>query len=616
MELLYKLNTSNKKLLFGVTATVAMASLLFASVYVSADIDPVACTDNGGGVSVAAFRADGITNIGGGTVTDGEMINYRATLFAAPLPNCAFEGGTWTLTTPNGVVHPLGVVPRIGGTGVASFSSALIPYTVNHANEVVDTMRHIDASTNYAGGMSHADTNDETTGPTLGASKILKVMHAPTVTTNIHNTAHGVITSAPTGATVHDNAVVTGQIGGPMPTGTVDFNVFNNTTCSASPASTQSNVALVDASAESNATVVPNTGMSYMAHYDGDSNYNPADGICEPLTATKLTPTVVTDIHNASEQVVTSVPEGSVVHDKATVSGSGPMPTGNVDFTFFMGANCSASSSASGVSVVDGAGVAHPSTSQGPLTPGSYSFLAHYQGDINYLEANAGCENLTVTANGRIVVDKITNPSGSAQSFTFNTTGTGYNGFSLMDTDAPNSQTLSPGTYSVSEAVLAGWTQTSVTCMSSNQNVENPASISLQSGETVTCTFTNTRDAVQYCSPGYWKQNHHFDSYVGYSPNDFFSTVFGESITIMWGAKGKPQPISNPTLLQVLEANGGGLSSLARATVGALLNASALNSGYTTAQVISMFNATYPGSNSDYEALKAQFTGSENCPLN
>jgi len=77
------------------------------------------------------------------------------------------------------------------------------------------------------------------------------------------------------------------------------------------------------------------------------------------------TPTVVTDIHNASEQVVTSVSAGTTVHDKATVSGNAGTPTGSVTFTFYTTAsNCTGASVASGTVALDGSGVAHPSTSQ------------------------------------------------------------------------------------------------------------------------------------------------------------------------------------------------------------------------------------------------------------
>src|SRR5216117_3245289 len=109
-------------------------------------------------------------------------------------------------------------------------------------------------------------------------------------------------------------------------------------------------------------------------------------------------------------------------------------------------------------------------------------------------------------AQGHIIVDKVTSPSGDPTSFSFSTTGTGYASFSLTDAATPNGQTLSPGAYSVSEAIPAGWVLTGLSCASSLGTstftttappVAGPgtatASITLAAGDTVTCTFTDTK---------------------------------------------------------------------------------------------------------------------------
>jgi hypothetical protein len=97
----------------------------------------------------------------------------------------------------------------------------------------------------------------------------------------------------------------------------------------------------------------------------------------------------------------------------------------------------------------------------------------------------------TNTKRGRIIVDKITNPSGDTQSFDFTTTGAGYVGFSLTDAAAPNSQEVMPGAYTVAEGAVTGWDLTSAIC---NMG-ETPGSLDVGPGETVTCTFTNTKRA-------------------------------------------------------------------------------------------------------------------------
>jgi hypothetical protein len=101
----------------------------------------------------------------------------------------------------------------------------------------------------------------------------------------------------------------------------------------------------------------------------------------------------------------------------------------------------------------------------------------------------------TNTKRGHIIVDKVTNPSGDPQSFNFDAGGGSYADFSLTDAAAPNHQTLVPGTYSVSETVPAGWDLTSSPCVSSIGDTETIGALELDAGETITCTFTNTKRA-------------------------------------------------------------------------------------------------------------------------
>lgn len=122
-------------------------------------------------------------------------------------------------------------------------------------------------------------------------------------------------------------------------------------------------------------------------------------------------------------------------------------------------------------------------------------------------------------------------------------------------------------------------------------------------------TFYNSEvPLIEGCTPGYWKQPHHFDSWVGYTPNTLFSSVFENAFP------GK-------TLLEVLQTGGGGLDALGRHTVAALLNAAndeVFYGGMTTADVISAFNAAFPGSNSAYTTLKNRFEAANEagCSIN
>ncbi|MFL5641830.1 MAG: isopeptide-forming domain-containing fimbrial protein, partial [Chloroflexota bacterium] len=95
----------------------------------------------------------------------------------------------------------------------------------------------------------------------------------------------------------------------------------------------------------------------------------------------------------------------------------------------------------------------------------------------------------TNTKRGHILIDKVTNPAGAPDSFEFDPSYSGTN-FSLTDAATPNdSGALVPGTYSVAELALAGWDLTGTSCTDGS-----PVSgIVLGAGETVTCTFTNTK---------------------------------------------------------------------------------------------------------------------------
>ena len=142
-----------------------------------------------------------------------------------------------------------------------------------------------------------------------------------------------------------------------------------------------------------------------------------------------------------------------------------------------------------------------------------------------------GGDGWSSSSKGRIIVDKITIPSGDYQSFEFNTKGTGYKGFKLTDESDPNVQVLSPGKYSVSESVPIGWDLTSATCDSGT-----PSSISLTKGKTVRCTFVNTKWSniviIKYAYGNYsYNLSELFDSekfnFTGTLGNFTIKTYFG-----------------------------------------------------------------------------------------
>jgi hypothetical protein len=112
----------------------------------------------------------------------------------------------------------------------------------------------------------------------------------------------------------------------------------------------------------------------------------------------------------------------------------------------------------------------------------------------------------------------------------------------------------------------------------------------------------------QGCTPGYWKQQQHFDSWMVFGPEDMFSAVFGNDA------------FPGMTLLQVLKQGGGGIKALGRHAVAALLNAASpgVSSDRTTEQVIDMFNTAYTsGDEENIENFKNFLNDSneQGCPL-
>jgi uncharacterized repeat protein (TIGR01451 family) len=345
----------------------------------------------------AAYSGDDNNNPATSTCTDEHLVINKLTPTVATDVHDA--NGIVTSAPIGSTVHDVATVSGTHGTPTGSVTFTLYSGnstcqgtgTDSSAVNLVAGSASSGNATVPVGGLSYiAHYSGDATylagdGPCepLTATKL-----TPTVATDVHN-ADGVVTSAPIGSTVHDVATVSGAQG--TPTGSVTFTVYSgNTTCQGD-GTTSSAVNLVAGSAASGNATVPVGGLSYIAHYSGDATYLAGEGPCEPLAATKLTPTVVTDVHNA-DGVVTSVPIGSTVHDVATVSGTQGTPTGSVTFTLFSGnTTCQGEGSTSdSIDLVDGSAASGDAT----VPVGGLSYIAHYSGDATYLAGDGPCEPL------------------------------------------------------------------------------------------------------------------------------------------------------------------------------------------------------------------------------
>lgn len=162
-------------------------------------------------------------------------------------------------------------------------------------------------------------------------------------------------------------------------------------------------------------------------------------------------------------------------------------------------------------------------------------------------------------------------------------------------------------TLNVEFEVPSGTTQVEVQAFSEDLNLtlSDPASFKWL---TAALSVPNEEQSGQGCTPGYWKQQHHFADWTApYEPGDEFSAYFEDAFPGL-------------TLVQVLNGKGGGLTALGRHTVAALLNAANSEVSYdlTTGEVIDAFNAVYPGSKGDYQNLKNELEAfnEQGCPLN
>ena len=111
------------------------------------------------------------------------------------------------------------------------------------------------------------------------------------------------------------------------------------------------------------------------------------------------------------------------------------------------------------------------------------------------------------------------------------------------------------------------------------------------------------RAGTEGCTPGYWRQPHHYDSWVFYTPYDSYRDVFGVGPDIPLG--------------EAIQAKGGGENALLRHSTAALLNAiSTLDFGYSVANVINLTKLAFD--TGDYEPIKDDFDERNNlgCRLN
>ncbi len=120
------------------------------------------------------------------------------------------------------------------------------------------------------------------------------------------------------------------------------------------------------------------------------------------------------------------------------------------------------------------------------------------------------------------------------------------------------------------------------------------------------CDANCMREPGEGCTPGYWKQDQHFDSWIGFTPGTSFAAVFGIAEE------------GSLTFIQALNRNGDPSISLAKFGVAALLSEAALTGfGLTDDQVIDIVQEGYATGNFEdaKDALEAQVGDLTICSL-
>ena len=123
------------------------------------------------------------------------------------------------------------------------------------------------------------------------------------------------------------------------------------------------------------------------------------------------------------------------------------------------------------------------------------------------------------------------------------------------------------------------------------------------------------------CTPGYWKQDQHFDSWVGYTPGQTIGSVFN---TGSYRTEKTNLLISSQTLVQGLSFKGGSTLNgaaeiLLRAGIAAILNTGAVSYPMTATEVVNAVDAALASNDRDaILALAADLDSKNNggCPLN
>ncbi len=278
-----------------------------------------------------------------------------------------------------------------GGTQVGGDVSVLVDGTATSATATITQTGKYCWRTVYSGDIFYLDSTDtNSTSECFTPSK---------QTATIETSASPHTANVVPGASVSDNATVSGIAGGPTPTGSVSFFLCGpaavvGDSCPAG-AGTQVGTAATlsggQASSGSSANTTAIGEYCWRASYGGDGFYNaaaPTDSTNECFTTALQAATVSTSSTPTGGNAV----PGTAASDMATVSGGSGTPTGTVTFflcgpTDLTSGSCPSGGTQIGNPVtLDGSGDASSASTTGTTTDavGTYCWRAVYSGDGVY----------------------------------------------------------------------------------------------------------------------------------------------------------------------------------------------------------------------------------------
>ena len=327
----------------------------------NANLNPSSSMDGAEMLNVTAItppvgNSTTMTWLGAYSIQLGQSVTDNATISAAPGSNLSgtvtfmvsYNGGPWMFGT---------TVPLVNGSAISAWFMPQATGTYSF-------------KANYSG---NANLNPSSS---MDGAEMLNVTAIPPPVCRCINV----------GEPVMDNATVTGMVGFPVPTGTVDFQVsfMNGTWMTFDP-----NVTLVNGNAMSTWYFPMAAGnYDFRAMYNGDSYYlrSVSGDTLEPLCVVQgqRMDTTTTTMLTASNFSL-----GHSVLDNATVMGTllgSPVPTGNVDFQVsYNGGNWTAFDLM--VPLTNGSATSAYYT---PLAAGHYAFRAIYYGDSMFNVSMSG----------------------------------------------------------------------------------------------------------------------------------------------------------------------------------------------------------------------------------